>query len=269
MDANNKIRVFCAVPTTGTIADAQSYFWREAEKKYADRIEFIWPALCVRRIFHDFARNSLVEEFLKSDADILYFLDSDVVPPPDVFDMVMEHEKWVVAGAPYPIFMTPPGYTEPQIVFTAYKGVGSKGVSAADCPNEGKEFIDGLATGCLFVKRELFSQMQKPYFAFEYDEETRSLTAGEDLSFCRKVRDLGHKFYVDYSKVCRHYKHVCLLEMNNYARQYAKSSVSMYDSLVRPLLSELQAKLKAKSKPPAIVAPSGRDIDKLINKFRT
>lgn len=256
------------MPTVGTVVDCQTYFWREAEKKYSDRIEFIWPEVCVRRVFHDFSRNCHVEDFLKSEADILFFLDSDVVPPPDVFDLVLEHEKWVVAGAPYPIFVTPPGYKEPQVVFTAYKGVGSKGIAASDCPSEGKEFIDGLATGCLFIKRELFSQLQKPYFAFEFENEMRSMTAGEDLSFCRKVRDLGHKFYVDYSKVCRHYKTVCLLEVNNYTRQYAKSSVDMYDRMIRPMVEKLQQKLAAK-KAPALVAPSGRDIDKIINKFRT
>lgn len=269
MEAKNKIKVYCAVPTTGVVADAQTYFWRDAEAKYKDQIEFIWPPLCVRRVFHDYARNSQVEEFLKSDAEILFFLDSDVVPPPDVFDLVLEKDKWVVAGAPYPIFMTPPGHTEPQIVFTAYNGSAKGGVAAADCPNEGKEFIDGLATGCLFIKRELFSQLKKPYFAFEYDEETRCMTAGEDLSFCRKVRDLGHKFYVDYSKVCRHYKSVCLLEVNNYTRQYAKRSVEMYDSMVKPALQELQARIKAKNTPSKLVAPSGRPIESIINKFRT
>lgn len=264
-----KTKVFCAVPTTGQVSDVQTYFWRDAEKKYADRIEFIWPAQCVRRVFHDYARNSLVEEFLKSDAEIMFFLDSDVSPPDDIFDLVVnEKDKWVVAGAPYPIFVVPPGQTDPQIVFTAYKGRGAKGgLAAADVPNTGTEFIDGLATGCLFIKRELFGQLQKPYFAFEYDAETRSLTAGEDLSFCRKVTDLGHKFYVDYSKVCRHYKHVCLLEMNNYTRQYAKRSVEMYDALVRPKVMELQARLAAK-KAPAIVAPTSGAMA-IVNKFRT
>jgi len=129
---SSKIRVYCAVPTTGTIADSQTYFWRMAEKKYADQIEFVWPELCVRRIFHDAARNAHVEDFLATDCDILFFLDSDVVPPPDLFDIVIEHEKWKLAGAPYPIFMTPSGCTEPQIMFTAYNGRKGNGLGAAD-----------------------------------------------------------------------------------------------------------------------------------------
>lgn len=264
-----KIKVYVAVPTVGTVADAQVWFWRSAEAKYKDTIEFIWPEMCVRRVFHDAARNAHVEEFLKSSADIMFFLDSDVVPPPDVFDIVLAHEKWKVAGSPYPIFMIPPGLERPQIMFTAYKGRGSKGLAAADVPNEGIEFIDGLATGCLFIKREIFDQLSKPYFSFEYDSETRAMTAGEDLSFCRKVGDLGHKFYVDYSKVCRHYKHICLLEMNNYARDYAKRSVESYAGLIKPKLEELSRRLREKKAPPAIVAPGRGDLSQIIQKFRT
>lgn len=264
----NKIKVYCSVPTTGTIADSQTYFWRRAEKLYGDRIEFIWPELCVRRIFHDAARNAHVEDFLKSEADILFFLDSDVVPPPDLFDMVIEHEKWKVAGAPYPIFMTPAGMSQPQIMFTAYKGRGTKGLGAADIPQEGTEFIDGLATGCLFIKREVFEQLSKPYFAFKYDEESRVMLEGEDLSFCKKVTDLGYRFYVDYSKTARHYKHVCLLEMNNYAMEYGKRSVETYAQLMKPFIEELQKRIKALKKPvSSIIAPSADIAKKVLTRF--
>jgi len=262
-----KIKVYCSVPTTGTIADSQTYFWRMAEKKYADQIEFVWPELCVRRIFHDAARNAHVEDFLATDCDILFFLDSDVVPPPDLFDIVIEHEKWKLAGAPYPIFMTPSGCTEPQIMFTAYNGRKGNGLGAADVPTHGTDYIDGLATGCLFIKREVFDKLAKPYFAFKYDEETRVMLEGEDLSFCRKVNDLGYKFYVDYSKTARHYKNVCLLEMNNYTMSYAKRSVETYAQLMKPFIEELQKRIKAMKKPSAIIQP-GVDVAKKILSLR-
>src|SRR6185437_16389721 len=193
------------------------------------------------------------------------FMDSDVVPPPDIFDLVLDHEKWIVAGAPYPIFITPPGHDQPQIQFTAYKGKGKNGgLAAADVPAKGTDYIDGLATGCLFIKRKLLEELEKPYFAFEFDSETRNMTAGEDLSFCHKVIDLGYQFYVDYSKVCRHYKSVCLLEMNNYAMSYAKKSVDAYAGIVKPMLDEVSRRIREQKKP-AIVSPTAA----LINKFRT
>ena len=251
-----KIKVYCAVPTTGVVADGHNYFWRAAERMYGDRIEFIWPKQNVRRIFHDFARNEHVKDFLASDADILFFLDSDVGPPPDLFDLVLEHDKWKLAGAPYPIFMTPSGLEHPTIMFTAYKGLSDKGLGAADIPPQGKEFIEGLATGCLFIKREVLADMAEPYFEFKYDPTTRVMLEGEDLGFCRKMNAAGHKFYVDYSKVAKHYKSVCLLEMNNYAMEYAKRSVESYARIVKPLVEQLSSRLKAKqSKEYALAKP--------------
>lgn len=243
----DKLRIYVAVPTTGVVADMQAFFWREAEAKYADRIEFIWPKSCVRRIFHDYARNAMVEDFLASTADVLFFLDSDVVPPTDIFDLALA-EKWDLCGAPYPVFMTPSGFKHPQVTFTVYRR-GSKGLYAADLPNEGREEVEGLATGCLFIKRHVFDKLAKPYFEFKYDAETRAMTSGEDLGFCHKVNELGYKFLVDYSMVAKHYKSVCLLEVNNYAMEYAKRSVATYDGMIKGQVGALIARLGKKPEP--------------------
>lgn len=261
-----KTKVFCAVPTTGDVVDSQTYFWRAVEKAYGDRIEFIWPEVCVRRIFHDAARNALVEEFLASGADVLFFLDSDVVPPHDLFDMFDKLADWDCAGAPYPIFMVPNGETGPQVVLTVYKQREQGGLGSANVPKEGTEYVEGLATGCLFIKRHVIEQLDKPYFEFKYDKETRVMKEGEDLGFCRKVGDLGYKFYVDYSMVCRHYKKVCLLEVNNYAIDYANKSVMKYDAAIRPMVKQLETKLKdKKASPPAIIRPG---VHEIIKNFR-
>lgn len=245
MDVKAKIKLFVACPTTGWVSDLTMFTLRKIEKTYSDRIEFIWPEFCVRRIFHDFARNSLVDEFLKSEADIIWFLDSDVAPHDDVLEMVLQHDKWELAGAPYPVFMAPPGFRLPQILFTVYDGRnGGGGLAAADVPNKGTAYVDGLATGCMFIKRDVFSKLNKPFFDFTYDKETRALTGGEDLRFCNKVTALGYKFYVDYSMVCKHYKNVCLLDVNNYAIDYAKRSIEQYSNEMKTKVENLVAEMK-------------------------
>lgn len=211
------IKVYVSVPSTGTVSDLHPFLYRELAEKYAGQVELVFPKVCTQRKFHDFARNAQVEDFLATDCDILWFLDSDVVPPSRILDLVTKYgDQWEVAGAPYPIFMTPAGYAGPQIVMTVYQQ-GPQGLHAAACPQEGKAFVDGLATGCLFIKREVIEKLTKPYFEFKYDAESRMMIEGEDLGFCLKVGALGYKFFTDYSMVCKHYKTVCLLEMNNYA----------------------------------------------------
>jgi hypothetical protein len=62
------IKVFVAIPTLGSSEDAQTYALRRIEKKYAGKVELVYPHEQVTRMFHDFARNQMTEEFLQSDA---------------------------------------------------------------------------------------------------------------------------------------------------------------------------------------------------------
>jgi hypothetical protein len=148
-----KTKVYVGIPTIGTVSDMHAYAFRQLEKDYGDKIEFVYPKHCVQRKMHDFARNAIVEDFLATDCEILWFLDSDVVPPPHVLDLITKHgEHWELAGAPYPVFMTPPGYQSPQVVMCVYTA-DETGLHASKVPYEGTKFVDGLATGCIFTLR--------------------------------------------------------------------------------------------------------------------
>lgn len=246
------VKVFVAIPTVGTNCDAQVYALRTMEKLYKDKIEFIYPEDCVRRIFHDFARNEMVEEFLKTEADVLWFLDSDIGPPTTLFDEYLaRYEEWDVAGAPYPLFISQRSEDGPQVVYAVYNGTNGVGMRPASIPMEGTGWVDGIATGCLMIKRHIFEGMQKPYFEFKYNSESRELTEGEDLGFCKKVNKMGYKFFIDYTKVCKHYKTVCLRDVNDYAMTYARNQIKAYDAIARQQLDEL----KVVRKTPKVIEP--------------
>lgn len=233
-----KIKIYLGWISTGQREDVHIYLMRDLVDRYGEMVEFKLPDVCAHRIFHDRARNDVVEEFLASDCDLLWFLDSDVVPPNHILDMVVHHyDKWKVAGAPYPVYQMVPGTEDMSLCFTVYNGIGKqgdlRGIYMADVPQEGQDFVDALATGCLFIKREVFAQLQKPYFEFKFDPETRRVIEGEDLGFALKLHDLGIKFFVDYGAVCEHQKRVGLLSMNNYAIKMGNKRVLEYDKQVR------------------------------------
>jgi glycosyltransferase involved in cell wall biosynthesis len=228
------IKVYCGFPSIGSVYDFQLYMLREIAEKYKDSIQLVYPKTCANRFGHDFARNEIVKEFLDTDCDILWFLDSDIAPPSHILDLITLHQdKWLVAGAPYPVLMTQKGFQARQITFCVYKGSNGKGLSPASIPDEGIDLVDGVATGCLFIKREVFNHLEKPYFEFKHNPESRETVEGEDLGFCLKLQKLGIPFFVDYSMACKHQKTVCLLEMNNYALEFAKRSIESYDYSVK------------------------------------
>lgn len=235
-----KTKVFLGLPSTGSVVDSQAYLLREISELYKDHIELVYPQQCVRRIFHDYARNEIVEEFLDSDCDILWFLDSDITPHKNVLDLVAIHkDKWQVAGATYPVFMKSPFTDDVSVVFTVYKkNEKSSNLGLADAPKSGQAFVDGLATGCLFIKREVFSLLKKPYFEFKYNSESRAMTEGEDLGFCIKLSSLGIQLYTDFELVCKHQKEVDLLDVNNYAIEYANAQVLRYDASIKESINQ-------------------------------
>lgn len=237
----SKVKIYMGIPSTGTRCDSQTYALREIERKYGDKVELVYPKNASFRIFHDFARNMVVKEFLESDCDILWFLDSDVSPPTDIMSLVVEHgDKWLAAGAPYPVWMTQ------KMVFTCY-GEGEKPghLKITEVPQKGTAFVKGLATGCLFLRREVFDMLEAPYFEFKYDPETREPKEGEDLGFCMKLNKLGLEFFTDFSLVCKHYKQLELLDVNNYTIEYANEKVKAYDERVRTQVNHLVQEVSA------------------------
>lgn len=228
--------------STGTREDLHIYQLDEWRKRYGEHIELVLPDMATHQMFHDSARNTHVEDFLASDCDILWFLDSDVVAPPHVLDLVVHHQdKWKIAGAPYPLWMPTPGTGEMSILFTVYNGVtkrsetgAPRGIFISEMPDSGTAFVDGLATGCLFIKREVFDKLERPWFEFKFDETTRRIQEGEDLGFALKLHDLGIQYFVDYGMVCRHYKRMDLLAMNNYSMQMRNHAIKSYCDEVKP-----------------------------------
>lgn len=230
----------------GTRSDVQVHSIRAMEREYGDKVEFVYPENHVRRMFHDFARNGIVEDFLKTDCDVLFFLDSDVSPPPEVMDILVDHgDKWLVAGAPYPLWLK--GESPTRLVKMAVWNRDEAGrFILAPCPRKGTGWVDCIATGCIFIKRRVLEEMEEPYFEFKFKPHNRDLAEGEDIGFGRKMNELGYKFFIDYGKVCRHYKTVDLLEVNDYAITMSNDKILSYDAEIRPKVEALEAQLRAK-----------------------
>ncbi len=212
------------------------------EKKYSDRIEFVFPEVYIGRIFHDFNRNAHVDQFLKTDCDVMFFLDSDIVPPDNLFDLVTEHvDKWELACAPYPVWQKQANHEGPQITYTVYTDNGEPGsMYPAAIPEKGIDWVAGAATGCLFIKRTVFDSMKRPWFEFKYDEETREIKEGEDLGFCIKMSKLGKKFFIDYSMLCHHFKQISLLDVQNLIEYQKNLAIDACDTEIRRIVAKKQ-----------------------------
>ena len=248
----SKIKIYMGLPSMGERLDYQTYVLRDIEKRYADEVELVYPERCCHRFMHDFARNEIVEEFLNSDCDVLWFLDADVAPPPHILDLVTVHanKNWLVAGAPYPLWLMTPGTNDLGVQYTVYNGSaptesGQRGFALTNVPKQGVEWVDGLATGCLFIRREVFAKLEKPYFEFKRIRENQEVVEGEDLGFAMKLSKLGIQFFVDHGMVCGHWKRVDLLDVQNYATAWVNSKITEFHHLIKGQVEEAVKKAAA------------------------
>ncbi len=241
----SRTKVFLALPSTGQREDYHTYIIDHWRKRYEDDIEFVLPERCENYFQHDFARNSYTERFLESDCDIMLFLDSDVIPPEHLFDFVTVHgsKNWLIAGAPYPLWLARPGTNDMAVCYSAYKGNapderGQHGFKMAFVPSQGVEWLDGLATGCLLIRRELFSKLARPFFEFKRNPKTMEVIEGEDLGFALKLQKLGVRYLCDHGMVCGHYKRVNLLEIQNYATRMSNEKVVAFHEQIKDALQQ-------------------------------
>lgn len=135
-------------------------------------------------------RNALVELAKASKATHILFIDADMVFQPDMLEKLLAYDKDIVCA-------------------TACKRDGSGKALGSFVINEADKVLDekgsfirtgGLIEakqiGCPFmlIKMEVFDKLKKPYFA---EPPLGDFPEGEDLYFCRLVREAGYKIWCD------------------------------------------------------------------------
>ncbi len=165
----------------------------------------------------DIARNQIVD---KLDREWLFFMDADVVIPPKALLRLLTWNLPIVSGT---VFLSTAYRPVPSIFRYEefkrgkhfYKSLIEKEFdylskhitkenqkeAALILPVEREDLLecDGVGTACLLIHRSVFGALKKPYFKTTY-----SSSLGEDLYFCRKVRQAGFKIYADPGVICGH-----------------------------------------------------------------
>lgn len=163
------------------------------------------------------SRNTLIERFKRQPGapEFLLFADSDATWAPGAALRLMERNLPAVAGVMYRRKL-PPVPTQ-----GSYSGLNAEGHHTYDASvvikalldyvecrdvkedtsndllfeksNDDLLEIDGSGMHFFMVRRDVVMQMKPPYFS----ELTAG--AGEDFFFCRKIKELGFKIYLDLS----------------------------------------------------------------------
>ena len=147
----------------------------------------------------DHARNHGCKLAVEGGFKYLFFIDDDVLLPPNTCARLMAHNKDVVSGVYF-------RRHEPLVpVMLKDTPEGTRWITGLP-PNSLAE-VDLVGAGCLLIKTSLLRQMGSHPFEWRCDRwdlpEKERLS--EDFSFCRRVRrEFDRKIFVDTTILAPH-----------------------------------------------------------------
>ena len=143
-------------------------------------------------VYH--SRNRLAQKAVEEGYDFTLWLDSDMVFPPNLMEVLMEDMtgKNLVTGVCH---MRRPPY-RPCIWKTLRQGIDmeeNQSVGYDDYPRGGMFQVEGCGFACIMVRTGVIKDV-----IARYSEAFAPLPGyGEDLSFCIRARACGHQIYCD------------------------------------------------------------------------
>lgn len=141
-------------------------------------------------------RNTIVQKFLATDCDYLMMIDSDIVPPPNILNLV-DFNVDIITPL---MFVKQKGMLIPLFLKRDKDGL----YDAADYLNlTGLQEVSATGTGCIVIKREVLENIKHP-FENRYDEDGIK-TLGNDFAFCQMAKEKGYKIWVHLDYVAGHH----------------------------------------------------------------
>lgn len=141
------------------------------------------------------ARNYIHNTYLnKSSAPYLMMLDSDIIFPPHLVDLLIAHNKPVVGGW----YKDKKASDHHPVVYDFVEDKDGMPVFRHRVkPGTGLEQVDATGAGCWLMSRPVAEILgESPY--------GHNVAGGEDFRLCRRLMELDIPLYVDWSINCAH-----------------------------------------------------------------
>jgi GT2 family glycosyltransferase len=133
--------------------------------------------------------NNLVKYAQEDKCSHIFFVEHDMVFPPDTLDRLLEQDKDIIAAS-YNYRCLPP---TPMIY---QKGDDGLFRMTYDIWPDKTFKCYGVPTGCTLIKMSVFDKISYPYFFFNYTQDGK-LESSQDIYFCKKANEAGIEVWCD------------------------------------------------------------------------
>jgi len=214
------MKLILASPSYGPIAPECVIGQRVAIMHAQKHAGVMWYGDCsphdVKQSTIDVARNRIAQEACRSDADAVFWLDSDVVLPPDAVTKLVLAGKDMICG----IYCqrVPPHY--PVVChFDPTGGADHRGTMnwIVTWPEDVIGEADGCGFGCVLTSVAMLRAMPRPWFHFG--------DFSEDFTFCRQAKAAGFQLYVHTGVLCGHMGIAPVITVDDFRRTFQAGRV--------------------------------------------
>ena len=194
------VNVVVGIPSFGMVS---TYFLQSRVSQQFPLVSSAIDKIVLNKPIAD-ARNEIVEYALSQGASYIFWLDDDVVAPPDAFLKMYNHNKDIVNGV-YWSKSNPPM----PLLFRGHLEGPYWDWHVGDLIE-----IDAAGNGLTLVKTDVYRKIQKelgePWYSVNYSSFAGNNTYGpnntEDLYFYWKAKKAGYKIWADTSIQALHYE---------------------------------------------------------------
>jgi hypothetical protein len=169
---------------------------------------------------HDRARNLCVKAFLETNADYMFWLDDDSYLERPVLKQFLDADKDYIAGVFQTIKMSPEG----PLLLPTVMNMGKE--MYAPAYGMGLTEVEVAPLACALIKRCVIEDVEKPAFSWgDMFDEWGIEGYGEDVFFCRRVREKGYRIWADFRTLGHHWLRMDTLAVNHMLRRVAEGEV--------------------------------------------
>lgn len=182
------MKLLFACPSYGPI-DSQALRTQRAAIMHAANHGVTWVGdVSPERMGFADARNRVVADALTTEADAVFWCDSDVTLPADAISKLVVEQKDFITGV----------YTQRYAPYwpLVARFNGDKFNWLSVLPANVVAPIDGCGFGCVLTSTNLLRAIRAPHFAFQQ--------YSEDFDFCLKAKAAGFQLYVQTGVQCGH-----------------------------------------------------------------
>jgi hypothetical protein len=180
------MRLVIGGPTRDTVP--ASFAFDLARLYYHTREHGPWESVTmgfIQSTYVHVGREAVLQGAIDRQATHVLWLDTDMTFPPETAFWLAQHDKAIVGCNCV--------MRDPRLIFTA-QAHGRRVETSAN--SHGLESVDTVGLAVMLMRVDVVAALERPWF--RHGRNAVGGDVGEDVMFCRALRDAGHEIFIDH-----------------------------------------------------------------------